>query len=85
MLKNIKNTTIGIIIGISIASIPTFAGLISDKIVQPYKTFVLTQVTYPIVVNGQEYINDELPVLNHQGSTYVPLKIVGDMLDSNVE
>lgn len=80
MLKNIKTTKniiIGIAIGISITSIPTFANTV--------KQFVLTKVSYPIIVNGEEYVNNELPVLNYEGSTYVPLKAVGDVLGSNVK
>jgi hypothetical protein len=77
MLNKIKYITLGIIIGASIIAIPTFADTV--------KTFVLTKATYPVVVNGEEYVNNELPVLNYEGSTYVPLRAVGDILDSDVE
>lgn len=80
MLKNMKTTKniiIGIAIGVSITSMPTFANTV--------KSYLLTKVSYPIIVNGEEYSDEELPVLNYQGSTYIPLRAVGDLLGSNVE
>lgn len=43
------------------------------------KQFILTPVTYPIVVDGVEYKDAERPVLNYEGSTYVPLAKLGDI------
>ena len=77
MLKNIKHIIIGIAIGVSITSIPTFANTV--------KSYLLTKVSYPIIVNGEEYVNAELPVLNYEGSTYVPLRAVGDLLGEDVK
>jgi hypothetical protein len=48
------------------------------------ETYTVYKNTFPIVVNGQEYTSD-LPILNFQGRTYVPLKIVGDMLGASVK
>ncbi len=76
-LNKIKNITLGIIIGLSIASTHTFA--------QDIKEYILSKVKYPIIVNGVEYVNDELPILNWNGNTYVPLRAVGDILDAKVE
>lgn len=43
------------------------------------KQFILTPTTYPIIVDGVEYKDDEHPVLNYEGSTYVPLAKLGDI------
>ncbi|MBE3578861.1 MAG: hypothetical protein IMW83_03155 [Caldanaerobacter subterraneus] len=48
------------------------------------ETYTAYKNTFPIVVNGQEYTSD-LVILNFQGRTYVPLKIVGDMLGALVK
>ncbi|MFV9567180.1 stalk domain-containing protein [Thermoanaerobacter mathranii] len=48
------------------------------------ETYTAYKNPFPIIVNGQEYISD-LPILNFQGRTYVPLKIVGDMLGASVK
>jgi len=81
-LNQKKTLIVGVTIGLLVASmftplVPSFANEV--------RTYVLQKVTYPIVVNNQEYTNDELPVLNYQGSTYVPLKAIGDILEGNVE
>lgn len=47
------------------------------------KQYILTQITYPIVVNGVEYKDAELPILNYEGSTYVPLAKLGDLTGVN--
>jgi hypothetical protein len=75
-MSKIKNITLGIVIGLSIASTHTFA--------QDIKEYILSKVKYPIMVNGSEYVNEELPVLNYNNSTYIPLRAVGDILDAEV-
>ncbi|QGQ93797.1 hypothetical protein EHS13_02190 [Paenibacillus psychroresistens] len=49
------------------------------------KEYVLTQIGYPIMVNGQEFKSDSLPALNYQGTTYLPLKSISDVLNVKVE
>lgn len=46
--------------------------------------YSLTEATYPIEVNGSAYANPLLPVLNYKGSTYIPLRAVGDILGATV-
>jgi hypothetical protein len=76
-LNKIKTLSIGIAIGVSISTLtPTFATV---------QQYILTRITYPIVVSGEKYANDELPVLNLNGSTYIPLRAVGDILNAKVE
>lgn len=79
-MKNIhkaKFILIGLVIGIIASSFFVYADAIGQ--------FILTKVNYPVVVNNQEYTNTELPVLNYQGNTYVPLKAVGKLLDAEIK
>jgi hypothetical protein len=72
-----KRFVAGIVIGSALAiSTSVFA----DSIEQ----YILTKVNYPLVVKGKEYANADLPVLNYQGNTYVPLKAIGDVLGTKV-
>ncbi|MCM3272698.1 DUF3042 family protein [Paenibacillus elgii] len=47
------------------------------------KQYILTEVAYPIVVNGSEYKDASNPILNYEGSTYVPLAKLGDLTGVN--
>lgn len=41
---------------------------------------MLTPVEYPVLVNGTEYADQEYPLLNYEGRTYLPLAKIGDLL-----
>ncbi|MEL7624413.1 MAG: L,D-transpeptidase family protein [Clostridiales bacterium] len=41
---------------------------------------MLTPVEYPVLVNGAEYTDQEYPLLNYEGRTYLPLAKIGDLL-----
>ena len=70
MLKN-KQLIIGILIGALVfGGIPVFAA----------SQYILTQAQYKIVVNGVKYTDTENPILNYNGTTYVPLRAVGKLL-----
>ena len=70
MLKN-KQLIIGILIGALVfGGIPVFAA----------SQYILMQAQYKIVVNGVEYTDTENPILNYNGTTYVPLRAVGKLL-----
>lgn len=58
-------------------AVPTFAVSV--------KQYVLVQAGYPVYVNGQEYTSGEQPILNYQGSTYIPMRSVGDILGADVQ
>jgi hypothetical protein len=47
-------------------------------------TYSLTEASYPVFVNNVAYTDGKLPMLNYQGSTYVPLRSVGDLLGASV-
>jgi hypothetical protein len=68
-------TILGFIVGVSLSS-----GFAND-----IKTFILSEINYKIMVNDVEYNDDQLPPLNYMGSTYVPLKKIGDLLNGNVK
>jgi hypothetical protein len=76
-LNKIKILSLGVALGISISTFTTTFATV--------KQYILREVGYPIMVNGEEYIDDELPVLGLNGRTYVPLRAFGDILDVEVE
>lgn len=43
------------------------------------KQYILTEAAYPIVVNGEAFSDPDTPILNYEGSTYVPLARLGDL------
>jgi len=48
------------------------------------QTYVLTKADYPVVVNGSPVGGAELPILNYEGSTYIPMRAVGEILGAEV-
>jgi hypothetical protein len=73
--KDLLTLIIGMFIGAAaILVTPAYAAV---------KQYILTEVTYPIVVKGVEYKDPELPVLNYEGNTYVPLAKLGDITGLN--
>ncbi|HEY0827713.1 MAG TPA: Gmad2 immunoglobulin-like domain-containing protein [Bacilli bacterium] len=48
-------------------------------------SYMLVKATYPILLSGAKYTLEDLPVLNYQGNTYVPLKAFGEIMDASVE
>ena len=70
-MSRLKYLLIGLTIGVILTS-TVFA--------QPAKEFVLRLADYPILVKGELYVDDELPFLNYEGSTYIPLRAVSEIL-----
>lgn len=58
-------------------AVPTFAVTV--------KQYLLVKAEYPVYVNRQAYTSGEQPILNYQGSTYVPMRSVGDILGADVQ
>jgi hypothetical protein len=72
----LKKFILGLIVGLSFAVCTTaFASEI--------KQYILTMVGYPVVVNGVEFKDANNPILNYEGSTYVPLAKLGDITGVN--
>jgi hypothetical protein len=72
----VKKFVAGIVVGVTLA-VGTTA--FADQI----KQYILTAVSYPIFVNGKEFNDSSAPVLNYEGSTYVPLAKLGDLTGVN--
>lgn len=75
-MKNIKFLLIGVLVGILLSTSFVFA--------EPIKQFILTQSNVPLLVNGKEY-TPKNPILNYNGTTYVPLKELGSIVGVKVE
>jgi hypothetical protein len=75
-MKRISAGALGILIGCSLTmSVPTLAASV--------KQYILTEVSYPLFVNGKEYKDAYAPILNYEGSTYVPLAKLGEIAGVN--
>ena len=75
MSRIIKGLAISLLIGAFLISNTSFASSL--------KEFILSKANYPIIVNGSSYQGD-LPVLNYEGYTYVPLRAVSELLDTHI-
>lgn len=61
-----KKFFIGMIVGILFFSMSPVKALTSD--------YILKIADYKVMINGKEYKDDSLPILNYQGYTYAPMK-----------
>ncbi len=76
MNKTIKGLILGIVIGaILMFPVSSFASSITE--------FILVNAQYPIIIDDNLY-EGELPILNYEGSTYVPLRTMSELLDVNI-
>lgn len=73
-----KGFIVGVVTGCALMITVTAYG-------ETMKEYVLKVVDYPILVNGETYVSDELPVLNYEGHTYIPMRSVGDILGASVD
>lgn len=65
-----------IVTGIVIGMVLSFS---ASALAGPIKQYLLTEVNYPVVVNGKEYKDANSPILSYQGSTYIPLAKIGEL------
>ncbi|MDW7668934.1 MAG: Gmad2 immunoglobulin-like domain-containing protein [Bacillota bacterium] len=76
MNKTIKGLILGIVIGATLMfPVSSFASSITE--------FILVNAQYPIIVDDNLY-EGELPIPNYEGSTYVPLRTMSELLDVNI-
>lgn len=76
-MKKLKGFAIGLLVGgVLMTALPSWAASVK---------YTLLKVTYPIFVNNSEYTNTELPMLNYEGNTYIPMRAVGDLLGATVQ
>lgn len=78
MNKKIKDLIVGIIIG-AVLTLPTSSFASASSLTK----YFLVKAQYPIMVNENLYKGD-LPILNYQGSTYVPLRALSELLNVNI-
>lgn len=74
-MKKLKIIAIALVLSLTFTSI---------AVAKP-NNFNLKMVEYPIMVEGKEYSNPDLPVLNYEGNTYVPLKAISRLLSTQVQ
>lgn len=77
MMKSARGFMIGVLAG-GLLMLTTTA--FADTI----KQYVLVDPAYPVYVNGAEYKSADLPIMNYEGSTYIPMRAVGDILGAHV-
>jgi hypothetical protein len=71
-MKKYKQLFIGILIGAILFNIvPTFANT--------FKQYITYESSFPLYVNGKE-VKLDLPILNYNGTTYIPLRNISDIL-----
>lgn len=75
--KSLKKLFAGIVIGCSL----TLSTTVFAQMVKEYK---LVESTYPVLMNGANYSNEEWPILNYNGTTYIPLKELAEGLQAKV-
>lgn len=63
-----KKVLIGVIIGCLVMTVIPVAAEIQE--------YILHKADYTLIINGTEYTDDELPILNYKGYTYCPVRSV---------
>ncbi|TLS49241.1 hypothetical protein FE782_26810 [Paenibacillus antri] len=77
-MRRFQGFAAGLLVGAALMTAwPTLAATV--------KTYVATAANYPVYVNGAPYVDGERPILNVDGSTYIPLRAVGELLGAQVE
>ena len=71
-----KGLAIGIVIG-ALSMLPI------TSLANSFAQYMLVDVKYPIVVDDTLYEGD-LPILNYEGYTYVPLRTMSELLNVNI-
>ncbi|NBI27937.1 stalk domain-containing protein [Chengkuizengella marina] len=72
-----KKLLIGVLIGL-------FIGITSTVGASVLKEYIIKEANYPIEVNQVLYESESLPILNMEGHTYVPLRVISDLLGTKV-
>jgi len=76
MNKTMKGLILGILIGaVLMLPISSFASSLTQ--------YILVEAQYPIMVDDNQYEGD-LPILNYEGSTYVPLRTMSELLEVDI-
>lgn len=75
-----NKTMKGLILGIMIGALLMFP---VSSLASSLTQYILVEAQYPIMVDDNPYEGDLL-ILNYEGSTYVPLRTMSELLDVNI-
>ncbi|MDF2889798.1 MAG: hypothetical protein K0R80_165 [Clostridia bacterium] len=75
-MKKYKHFVIGFLVGAMLFSIIPASAAIEE--------FLCYKADYKVMVNGSEYISEELPILNYKGNTYAPFRGILEKAGLNV-
>jgi hypothetical protein len=76
-MKSIKGFVVGLLVGGTLmVSVSSFAAEL--------KQYILGDPQYPVYVNGLPYESPDLPIMNYEGNTYIPMRAVGDILGASI-
>ncbi|GIP40378.1 hypothetical protein J31TS4_36580 [Paenibacillus sp. J31TS4] len=51
---------------------------VTPAVAQTVQQYLLVAPTYPVVLQGERYASEELPALNYNGSTYLPVSALAE-------
>lgn len=63
-----KKFILGVIVGAMLFSIIPISATIEE--------YICYKADYKVMINGEEYISEDLPVLNYKGNTYAPFRSI---------
>jgi hypothetical protein len=75
-MRKYKQFVIGFLVGAILFSIAPVSAAIEE--------FLCYKADYKVMVNGSEYISEELPILNYKGNTYAPFRSILEKAGLNV-
>lgn len=77
LIKGWKGFFVGLLAGSMVmVSLPSLADTV--------KQYLTVEAEYTVMVNDVIYYNPDLPILNYEGSTYIPMRDVGEVLGADV-
>lgn len=63
-----KKFMLGFLVGAILFSLAPVSAAIEE--------FICYRADYKVIINGEEYISEELPILNYKGNTYAPFRSI---------
>lgn len=75
-MKKYKQFFVGVIVGAMLFSVVPISAAIEE--------FICYRADYKVVVNGAEYSDADLPILNYKGNTYAPFRSILEKAGLNV-
>lgn len=76
-MKKHKGFVTGLVMGLCLM-------LTANLVAATVSQYLLVPAEYPILVDGQVYDEETLPMMNYQGYTYVPLRAVSELLGVDI-